>query len=182
MRRTFEALAQGRAQNQPRRRLILETGSVLHSMAGAFHNYFGTKFYSTNPRYGAHFLLHAVRRQDRAAPGVDGSQSLGPDPNRRRQRIRDRPARAPEGRNPGHHRVRFSGAHPIGSDPRGASHQARFASGAAARRSGASLPRSVRRDRSRFSRRGRPRRANRRHGYQCQGSRPRRRLDRSPEP
>ena len=57
MRRTFEALAQGRAQNQPRRRLILETGSVLHSMAGAFHNYFGTKFYSTNPRYGAHFYF-----------------------------------------------------------------------------------------------------------------------------
>lgn len=57
MRRTFEALAQGRAQNQPRRRLILETGSVLHSMAGAFGNYFGTKFYSTNPRYGAHFYF-----------------------------------------------------------------------------------------------------------------------------
>src|SRR5712692_112993 len=57
MRRTFEALAQGRAQNHPRRRLILETGSVLHSMAGAFGNYFGTKFYSTNPKYGAHFYF-----------------------------------------------------------------------------------------------------------------------------
>lgn len=57
MRLTFEALAQGRAQNQPRRRLILETGSVLHSMAGACGNYFGTKFYSTNPRYGAHFYF-----------------------------------------------------------------------------------------------------------------------------
>jgi len=57
MRRTFEALAEGRAQNQPRRRLTLESGSVLHSMAGAFHNYFGTKFYSTNPRYGAHFYF-----------------------------------------------------------------------------------------------------------------------------
>src|SRR5260370_3255775 len=57
MRRAFEALAQGRAQNQPRRRLILETGSVLHSMAGAFANYFGTKFYSTNPKYGAHFYF-----------------------------------------------------------------------------------------------------------------------------
>lgn len=57
MRRTFEALAQGRAQNQPRRRLILETGSVLHSLAGAYGNYFGTKFYSTNPRYGAHFYF-----------------------------------------------------------------------------------------------------------------------------
>jgi len=57
MRMAFEALAQGRAQNQPRRRLILESGSVLHSMAGACGNYFGTKFYSTNPRYGAHFYF-----------------------------------------------------------------------------------------------------------------------------
>jgi alanine dehydrogenase len=57
MRKTFEALAQGRAQNQPRRRLVLGTGSVLHSMAGAYGNYFGTKFYSTNPRYGAHFYF-----------------------------------------------------------------------------------------------------------------------------
>jgi alanine dehydrogenase len=57
MRMAFEALAQGRAQNQPRRRLILESGSVLHSMAGAVGNYFGTKFYSTNPRYGAHFYF-----------------------------------------------------------------------------------------------------------------------------
>jgi alanine dehydrogenase len=57
MRLAFEALAQGRAQNQPRRRLILESGSVLHSMAGAVGNYFGTKFYSTNPRYGAHFYF-----------------------------------------------------------------------------------------------------------------------------
>ncbi len=55
MQRTFEALAQGRAQNQPRRRMHLESGSVLHSLAGVFHNYFGTKFYSSNPRYGAHF-------------------------------------------------------------------------------------------------------------------------------
>jgi len=55
MQRTFEALAQGRAQNQPRRRMFLESGSVLHSLAGAYHNYFGTKFYSSNPRYGAHF-------------------------------------------------------------------------------------------------------------------------------
>ena len=55
MQRTFEALAQGRAQNQPRRRMFLESGSVLHSLAGAYHNYFGTKIYATNPRYGAHF-------------------------------------------------------------------------------------------------------------------------------
>ncbi len=57
MRRAFEALAQGRAINQPRRRLILDTGAMLHSMAGSYGNYFGTKFYSTHPRYGAHFYF-----------------------------------------------------------------------------------------------------------------------------
>ena len=57
MRSTFEALRDGSAQNQPRRRLILKTGSVLHSLAGAYGDYFGTKFYSSNPRYGAHFLF-----------------------------------------------------------------------------------------------------------------------------
>ena len=57
MRLAFEALAQGRAVNQPRRRLILDTGSMLHSMAGAYGNYFGTKFYSANPKYGAYFYF-----------------------------------------------------------------------------------------------------------------------------
>ncbi len=57
MRAAFEALREGSAQNQPRRRLILKTGSALHSMAGAYGGYFGTKFYSTNPKHGAHFLF-----------------------------------------------------------------------------------------------------------------------------
>ncbi len=57
MRLAFEALAKGEAQNQPRRRLILPTGSVLHSMAGAYGDYFGTKFYSSNPKHGAYFLF-----------------------------------------------------------------------------------------------------------------------------
>ena len=57
MRDAFEALAQGRAINQPRRRLILDTGSMLHSLAGAYGNYFGTKFYSANPKYGAYFYF-----------------------------------------------------------------------------------------------------------------------------
>ncbi len=60
MRGAFEALAEGGAINQPRRRLILDTGSTLHSMAGSYRNYFGTKFYSVNPRYGmyAYFMLY----------------------------------------------------------------------------------------------------------------------------
>jgi alanine dehydrogenase len=57
MRSTFEALRDGSAQNQARRRLVLKTGSVLHSLAGAYGDYFGTKFYSTNPMHGAHFLF-----------------------------------------------------------------------------------------------------------------------------
>ena len=57
MRLAFEALRGGEAQNQARRRLVLKTNSVLHALAGSWQNYFGTKFYSTNPRYGAHFLF-----------------------------------------------------------------------------------------------------------------------------
>lgn len=57
MRETFQALAAGAALNQPRRRLFLPTGSVLHSMAGAFGDYFGTKIYSAHARHGAHFFF-----------------------------------------------------------------------------------------------------------------------------
>ena len=57
MRLAFESLAKGEAQNQPRRRLVLPTGSVLHSLAGAYGNYFGTKIYSTHPQHGAYFLF-----------------------------------------------------------------------------------------------------------------------------
>ncbi len=57
MRQVFIALAKGEAQNQPRRRLALPTGSMLHSMAGSFGKYFGTKVYSTNPKYGAWFTF-----------------------------------------------------------------------------------------------------------------------------
>lgn len=57
MRGVFSSLARGEAINQPRRRLILPTGSVLHSLAGAYGKYFGTKIYSTNPGHGAHFFF-----------------------------------------------------------------------------------------------------------------------------
>src|ERR1700748_1963994 len=57
MRETFTALRDGSALNQPRRRLFLPTGSVLHSMAGAYGKYFGTKFYSANPKFGATFFF-----------------------------------------------------------------------------------------------------------------------------
>ena len=57
MREVFEALRKGEARNQPRRRLAAPTGAVLHSMAGAWGPYFGTKFYSTHPKHGAWFLF-----------------------------------------------------------------------------------------------------------------------------
>lgn len=57
LRSAFLAYAKGEAQNQPRRRLILPTGSMLHSMAGACGKYFGTKVYSTHVKHGAHFTF-----------------------------------------------------------------------------------------------------------------------------
>ena len=54
----FNAWRDGKAQNQPRRRLILPTGSVLHQLTGAVGPYFGTKVYSTNPKHGAWFHVH----------------------------------------------------------------------------------------------------------------------------
>jgi len=52
MRLAFEAIRAGKTINQPRRRLILPTGSVLHQMAGSWGNYFATKIYSSNIRHG----------------------------------------------------------------------------------------------------------------------------------
>src|SRR5579862_8162826 len=57
MRQTFMALRKGTASNQPRRRIYLDNGSTLHSMGGVYGKYFGTKFYSTNPKYGSNFFF-----------------------------------------------------------------------------------------------------------------------------
>jgi len=57
MRETFAGLKAGSAQNQPRRRMFLPTGTVLHSMAGACGKYLGTKVYATHPRHGAYFFF-----------------------------------------------------------------------------------------------------------------------------
>ena len=57
LRRAFTDFAEGRAKHQPRRRLFLDTGAVLHSMTGACGGYFGTKVYATHPRHGAHFTV-----------------------------------------------------------------------------------------------------------------------------
>lgn len=52
MRYAFEQMHAGAAINQPRRRLILPTGSVLHQMAGSCGPYFATKIYSSNVKHG----------------------------------------------------------------------------------------------------------------------------------
>ncbi len=57
MRRAFEGLASGAARNQPRRRLALPGGTVLHSMAATYGKYLGTKVYSTNVKHDAHFFF-----------------------------------------------------------------------------------------------------------------------------
>lgn len=57
MRQTFSALRNGAAANQPRRRINLDNGSTLHSMGGVYGKYFGTKFYSSHPKHGAHFFF-----------------------------------------------------------------------------------------------------------------------------
>jgi alanine dehydrogenase len=64
MQLAFERLARGEAINQPRRRLILPTGSVLHYMAASDGNYFGAKVYSANKLSGAHFLFLLYRASD----------------------------------------------------------------------------------------------------------------------
>lgn len=57
LRSAFAAYAEGKAINQPRRRMFLPTGAVLHAMAGAYGSYFGTKVYVTHPKHGAHFTF-----------------------------------------------------------------------------------------------------------------------------
>jgi len=57
MREVFKDLRTGAAQNQARRRLTLPNGSTLHSLAGAWGKYFGTKIYSSHPKVGANFFF-----------------------------------------------------------------------------------------------------------------------------
>jgi ornithine cyclodeaminase/alanine dehydrogenase-like protein (mu-crystallin family) len=77
MQTAFERLAGGTAQNQPRRRLILGTGSVLHYMAAGDDQYFGAKIYSTHPRHGAHFLFLLYRAADAEPLALVEANHLG---------------------------------------------------------------------------------------------------------
>ena len=73
----FERLAKGSAINQPRRRLILPTGSVLHYMAASDGSYFGAKIYSAHARHGAHFLFLLYRAEDAAPLALLEANQLG---------------------------------------------------------------------------------------------------------
>src|SRR5262249_5898757 len=66
----FGRMAGGETMNQPRRRLILPTRSVLHYMAGSDDGYFGAKVYSTNPGHRPHFLFLLYRASDAALLAV----------------------------------------------------------------------------------------------------------------
>ena len=77
MEAAFHGLAAGHSLNQPRRRLILPSGSVLHYMAGAHGDYFGTKIYSTNPKHGAHFLFLLYAAADAKPLAIFEANYLG---------------------------------------------------------------------------------------------------------
>src|SRR5690348_5541966 len=73
----FERLSSGEALNQPRRRLILPTGSVLHYMAASDGRYFGAKIYSAHARHGAHFLFLLYRAEDAQPLALMEANHLG---------------------------------------------------------------------------------------------------------
>jgi len=77
MREVFERLAAGEALNQPRRRLILPTHSVLHYMAASDGRYFGAKIYASNPRRGAYFLFLLYAAADAQPLAILEANHLG---------------------------------------------------------------------------------------------------------
>lgn len=77
VRQSFVELADGTAQNLPRRRMQLRSGAVFHQMAGANQDYFGTKYYVTHPKQGSHFLFTLFRATDGAPVATMEANELG---------------------------------------------------------------------------------------------------------
>ncbi len=77
VREAFEKLGRGEAINQPRRRLILPTGSALHYMAAGEDEFFGAKVYATHPRHGARFIFLLYRAEDAELLAVIQANWLG---------------------------------------------------------------------------------------------------------
>jgi alanine dehydrogenase len=68
MRLAFEEMRAGRTRNHPRRRLILDTGSVLHQMAGSCGKYFVAKIYSSNRKYGLLQMINILYDAETGKP------------------------------------------------------------------------------------------------------------------
>src|SRR5579863_2049441 len=68
MRFAFEEMRAGRTHNQARRRLILDTGSVLHQMAGSCGKYFVAKIYSSNRKYGLLQIINILYDAETGKP------------------------------------------------------------------------------------------------------------------
>lgn len=68
MRFAFEEMRAGRTRNHPRRRLILDTGSVLHQMAGSCGKYFVAKIYSSNRKYGLLQMINILYDAETGKP------------------------------------------------------------------------------------------------------------------
>ncbi len=77
LREAFGKLARGLADNQPRRRLALPTGAVLHYMPASDGKYFGIKVYATHPRFAAHFLFLLYRAEDARPLALFEANHLG---------------------------------------------------------------------------------------------------------
>jgi ornithine cyclodeaminase/alanine dehydrogenase-like protein (mu-crystallin family) len=68
MRLAFAEMRAGRTRNHPRRRLILDTGSVLHQMAGSCGKYFVAKIYSSNRKYGLLQMINILYDAETGKP------------------------------------------------------------------------------------------------------------------
>ena len=68
MRLAFAEMRAGRTHNHPRRRLILDTGSVLHQMAGSCGKYFVAKIYSSNRKYGLLQMINILYDAETGKP------------------------------------------------------------------------------------------------------------------
>lgn len=64
----FAGMAKGETQSQPRRRMFLPSGAVLHAMAGATPKYFGTKVYSTQTKPAGAWFVFLLYRAETAEP------------------------------------------------------------------------------------------------------------------
>ena len=147
----FHRLAAGESLNQPRRRLILPTGSTLHYMAGADGPYFGTKVYSDPSQAWRKLPFSSLFGRRRQTAGDDGGELSGPDSHGSRERVCDQTAGAARSQHSRHHRQRLSGVYSARGHASCAADPGRLRSGAGLRRNGwrsrgnATLSRSIQR-------------------------------------